>query len=55
MPFRKLTESECHEVVKDQEREAIRRIAGNRSTEELAEAERARLLRELEAARRRDC
>lgn len=51
MPFTKHTQSESHEVVKDEEREAIRRVAGSRSAEQLAEAERERLLLELEAAR----
>lgn len=51
MPFTRYADSEDHEVVEDEERDAIRRVAGNRSAEQLAEAEKDRLLAELEAAR----
>ncbi len=51
MPFIKHTQSESHEVVKDEERDAIRRVAGNRSAQELDEAQQEKLRSELEAAR----
>jgi hypothetical protein len=51
MPFQKHTQSEDHEVVKDEERDTIRKTAGQQSVEQLEEAEKIRLLRELEAAR----
>lgn len=51
MGFTKHTQSEGHEVVKDEERDAIRRVAGNRSVDQLAEAEKDRLRQEMDQAR----
>jgi hypothetical protein len=52
MAFSKYTQSEDHEVVADEERDAIRRVAGQRSADELAEVDREKLLIELEEARK---
>lgn len=51
MAFFKRTQSEAHEVVEDEERDVIRRVAGQRSTEELDESIKNHLLREMEWAR----
>jgi hypothetical protein len=48
MAFIKRTQSENHDVVDDKERDVIRRVAGQRSTEELDEITKNHLLREVE-------
>lgn len=50
MAFVKHTQSENHEVVEGKERDAIRKVAGQESVEQLAEAEKERLLREADHA-----
>ena len=50
--MQKYTRSEEHEVVSKKETDAIRRVAGTSSAGNLEEAEKEKLLRELEAARR---
>lgn len=51
MAFTKHTQSDDYKVVNDEERDAIRRVAGNRSVDQLEEAEKDRLRKEMEQAR----